>query len=137
LGVVASGGNTERKKCSRKQNRRRRDGRSNRLFEAFRKIRIVDVAKGHQGQDEKDVCVGMARAPEVLPQRIRGVARIMEQQIEETKAAENDGRKDHQKDTPSGVIQCSWAWFLALVPIRLLRLRIWMPSSLHLLIRQS
>jgi hypothetical protein len=60
---------------------------------------IVHVAESYQEQNEKNASVSMVGAPKTLPQLVPGIAGIMKWQIEETEAAENDGRKDHGKDT--------------------------------------
>ena len=59
---------------------------------------IVHISERYQGHDEKNTGVSMAGAPQVLPQRVRGVAGVMKEQVKKPKAPVDDSGKNHKED---------------------------------------
>ncbi len=66
-----------------------------------RKGRLVNVAKHDQRQNEIDAGVGVPGAPEIVPQRIVGIARrISRQKTEKRQASVHHCGKNDEEDSP-------------------------------------
>ncbi len=68
-------------------------------FQPIRQRGLVNVLEYDEREDEQHPCVGVSGSPEILPQRVLGVARLLtHQQPQEAHSAVDHCREDYQED---------------------------------------